>query len=301
MRQRILLIDCSSVFHAVKYSLGKHKLSNNDKPTFVIYGFLMKLQYMLQKTRSDVVVYTTDSKDSLRKEFEHTYKEKRHKDKTKEQQALDDLAYPQFEEIENYVISALGYRNIFGAKGYEADDILARICKDYSDCEIIMVTEDKDMYQCLSEMMCIFKPKSNQYYSVDNFRKDYGIEPKMWKRVKAIGGCVSDEVKGVMVPKDSPEKKQMHVAEKGALNFIKGLTKSTTKAHKAIVSRAGKDRINRNKQLVILPYRGTPTFKILPDHPKKKGLMEVCQKYNFKSIISDKSVFDQWCKTLRMY
>lgn len=299
MKQRILLLDTSSVMHAVKYSLGKYKLSNNDKPTFVIYGFIMKLQYMIKKIRPNVVVFTTDSDSSIRKKIEPSYKEKRHTNKTKEQEALDALAYPQFAELENYVIPTLGYRNVFGAKGYEADDILAQVCKDYPNCEIIMVTNDKDMYQCLRLNVATFDPKHNKYFTLADFKKKYGIEPKMWKRVKAIGGCNSDEVKGVPIPQDDPDKKQMHVAEKGALNYILGLTKPHTKAHKAIESKEGKQRINRNKKLVILPLRSTPHFKILPDHPKRKGLMEVCKKYNFKSVTSDKVTFNEWCKNLR--
>ena len=160
-----------------------------------------------------------------------------------------------------------------------------------------MCTTDHDMYQLLTNNVCIMNAKTNNYYTITDFEREFSIEPKMWKRVKAIGGCTSDNVKGVEIPKADPSKKQMHVAEKGALNYLTGKMKSTTKAFKAIESRAGKDIINRNKALVILPFKGTPEFNIRPDHLKLKGFTDICKKYNFKSILSD---MEKWKSTLRM-
>lgn len=295
---RILLLDTSAVLHAVKYSLGKHRLSHREKPTFVIYGFLLKLQLLLRKTHANIVVYAIDrGTKSLRADLYPKYKEKRHKKKTEEQIELDRIAYPQFEEIINFVIPTLGYRNVFGAEGYEADDIIGRICKDYRDEEKIICTSDQDMYQLLNSTTCIIDAKKNSYYSDRDFRRDYGIEPKMWKRVKAIGGCSSDEIKGVPIFQPDPNKKQMHVAEKGALNFIKGNMGKNTRAYQSIVSKEGIKVIRRNKKLVILPFEGTPHFRIRPDHPKERGLRIICEKYGFNSILDDMRT---WRKVLRL-
>lgn len=297
MNQRILLIDTSAVLHAVKFSLGKHRLSHKEKSTFVIYGFLLKLQFLLRKTRANVVVYATDSDTSHREKIYSIYKEKRKLNKTEEQIALDKIALPQFKEIINHVIPALGYRNVFGADGFEADDVIGRICKDYKEEEIIICTSDQDMYQLLNDTTCIIEARKNSYYSERDFRREYDIAPKMWKRVKAIGGCNSDNVKGVPIPQPDPDKKQMHVAEKGALNFLKGKTGENTKAYKAIVSKAGIKVIKRNKRLVILPFKDTPSFSIRPDRPKELGLVRICEEYGFKSILSDMKT---WKQVLRL-
>ena len=297
MIQRTLLLDVNAVLHSVKFSLGKHRLSHNEKPTFVIYGFLLKLQFLLRKTRANVVVYATDSKTSKRKEIYSTYKEKRTKNKTKEQIALDKIALPQFDEIIDYVVPALGYRNVFGTDGLEADDVIGRICKSYKDDEIIICTSDKDMYQLLNDTVCIIDARKNTYYAEKDFIRDYGIAPKMWKRVKAIGGCSSDEVKGVPIFQPDPTKKQMHVAEKGALNFLKGDMGKTTRAYQSIISKEGIKVIQRNKKLVILPFKGTPNYAIRPDHPKERGLEKVCEKYGFKSILNDMKT---WKEVLRL-
>jgi 5'-3' exonuclease len=291
MKKRILLFDTSAVLHAVKFSLAKHKLSHKDKPTFVIYGFLMKMQFLMRKVRPDITIFALDSDTSLRKDIYPLYKEKRKTKKTPEQIELDKIAYPQFLEVIEYVLPTIGFRNLFGAKGLEGDDIIASICKTYKDHEIVIVGNDHDLYQLLTKNVCTFDPRANRYFSLSDFKDKYEIEPKIWKRVKAIGGCSSDEVKGVPIPQPDKDKKQMHVAEKGALNFLSGKTGENTKAYKAITSRAGKDVINRNKRLVILPFRGTPKFKIVQDRMRAKSFKKVCRKYGFSSIFED---FEDW-------
>lgn len=292
---RILLIDFKAVGHAVKFSLGKGRLSHDEQPTFLIYGFLLKLNFLMRKTRSDIVVFALDSQSSLRRNMYAEYKGNRQDNKPEHVQKLDELAFPQFDLLEEVVLPKIGYRNLFKVEGYEADDVIGSICKKYKGYQIIICTSDRDMYQLLTDLVCVFDIKKNTYYTRTDFEKEYGIEPHMWKRVKSIGGCGSDNVKGVPIPQPDPTKKQQHVAEKGALNYLKGLTKPTTKAHQAIESRAGKDVINRNKSLVILPFKGTPEFEITPDRLSKAGLIEICRQFGFRSIIKD---VKSWVRTL---
>ena len=69
-RKRILLVDTSSILHAVKHS-GIAQLKNRDKPTYIMFGFLLKLQQLMQKTKANVVVFACDSlpEDSVRKKL----------------------------------------------------------------------------------------------------------------------------------------------------------------------------------------------------------------------------------------
>jgi len=294
---RILILDLASILHTLKYRIGKVRLLKKDESTFIIYGFLFKLNALRQKSRADVVVYALDSKTSLRKQLYAEYKEKRHKNKTEDQKRLDDLAYPQFDEVINYVLPTLGCMNVFGKDGFEADDIIASICKTHKNNQIVVCTTDHDLYQLLTNNVCILNAKTDTFFSITDFENKYGIEPKMWKRIKSIGGCYSDGVKGVPIPQSDPTKKIRCVAEKGALNYIKGKMSSTTQAYKAIESRFGKDIINRNKALVILPFRGTPKFSVRPDRMIKKGLLRICEKYGFKAIKND---INFWSKSLKL-
>ena len=191
--KRIMICDCGSLLHSVKFSMGKGKLSHNDKPTFVLYGFLLKLQFLMTKIRPDLLVFAVDSPNSKRKKIFAAYKEKRHKNKTEEQSELDTLAYPQFEEVKNYILPKLGYKNVFSEDGLEADDIIGSICKTYTDHEIVIVSNDGDLYQLLTDRVCMFDPSKNQYFSEDDFEKKYNMKPEMWKRVKVFGGCFDSQ------------------------------------------------------------------------------------------------------------
>jgi DNA polymerase-1 len=287
MTNRILLIDFMSLAHTTKFALAKTKLSKGEESTFIIYGFFLKLNFLLKKTRANQVVFALDSKTSKRKELYPEYKAKRKQSKTPAQIKLDKLAYPQFTKLTDEILPEIGYRNLFSVDGLEADDIIGSICKQNKNDQIIIVSSDKDMYQLLTNNVCMISPSTNKYYTISDFRNEYHIEPKIWKRVKSLGGCSSDQISGVPIPPKDKTKRQTHVGEKGALNYLTGKMKPNTKAFKAIESRAGKDVINRNKALVILPFRGTPTFAIRPDRLKYKKFLDICENLGFKSILAN--------------
>jgi len=284
-----------SVLHATKFSMGKGKLSHNDKPTFVIYGFLLKLQFLLTKIRPDLLVFAIDSPNSKRKKIFAAYKEKRHKNKTEEQNELDKLAYPQFDEIKNYVIPKLGYSNVFSEDGLEADDIIGSICKTYTNSEIVVVSNDGDLYQLLTDKIVMFDPRVNQYFGIEDFIKKYKMQPPDWKKVKVYGGCTTDEVPGIRVDLDGNGKTTV-IGKDAAIKYVSEGNLSDKKL-KALNSEKGKKQIQRNKSLVILPFRGTPTYEVSSLSGSKTGLKEVAQKYGFKSILGD---LNNWNRILRL-
>lgn len=284
--KRVLLVDTSSLLHAVKHS-GFKQLRHKDRPTYITFGFLMKLQHLMKNTKANVTVFACDSlrEDSIRKKIYPPYKEKRNtKEKTEKEIEMDAIAFPQFKEVQEDILPKIGYSNIFKTKGLEADDIIGSICKEYTQCEIIIVTTDHDMYQLLTQKICIINPKTMQYFTKKAFTLKYGILPEMWKRVKAIGGCSSDEVKGVP-----------GVQEKTALKYIKGELPSHYKSFIMIESAEGRRVMNRNKPLVILPFRRTPSYEIRDDRISKMKLHNVASEYGFMSVVTD---IEHWNRTL---
>ena len=140
MTNRILLIDFMSLAHTTKFALAKTKLSKGEESTFIIYGFFLKLNFLLKKTRANQVVFALDSKTSKRKELYPEYKAKRKQSKTPAQIKLDKLAYPQFTKLTDEILPEIGYRNLFSVDGLEADDIIGSICKQNKNDQIIIGT-----------------------------------------------------------------------------------------------------------------------------------------------------------------
>lgn len=291
MNDRIMIIDHSAVCHAVKYSLGKYKLSFEEKPTFVIFGYLNMLQVLFRTIRPDRVAFACDSKKSKRKNKYPHYKSKR-LEKSEEEQAMDLIAYPQFTILKERVLPEIGFKNIFEQKGLEGDDIMASICLTHPQQDIVLVTRDKDMYQCLNKYVCMFDPTSKIYFGNVDFEAKYGIKPEQWGEVKSIAGCTTDDVLGIE-----------GVAELTAIKYLLGTLNKTkangepTKVYQNLISKKGKKIIKRNRKLVILPYKNTPAYHIRPDQLLQKGLLKVAKAYGFKSIKKD---IDSWTKILRL-
>jgi DNA polymerase I len=180
----------------------------------------------------------------------------------------------------------LGYKNIFQTHGLEADDIIARICKDNPNCEIFIVSNDEDLYQLLTNTVCILNAKTNKYFTKHDFIKKYGIQPNDWKKIKSVAGCVSDEIPGIP-----------GVGETTVINYLLGDLPSTYKTYQKIKSKEYNSLILRNKKLVCLPFKGTPKYEIdFQNRPTKKGIKKVGEKYNFLPMRKD---YKYWCKTLR--
>lgn len=296
---RICLIDLSSILHTVKHSIGtKTKLSYNEKFTFVIYGFLFRLRNIAVHSFADHIVFAYDSNVSFRKKFIFPeYKLKRTtQEKTDAQKILDELSYPQFRTVKERIIPELGYKNILYAKGYEADDMIARTCLDYPNDEICIVSSDEDMYQLLTPKISIIKPRDFKWYTYTSFKNEYGIEPTDWAKVKTLGGCKSDCVPGLPIPSDNP--KVRHIGEGLAIKHILGKVNPETNTHKAFFGPAAEKIIKRNKSLVELPLKGTPKFKIVQDRGlSKMKLISICNEFGFASILKD---IDDFSKVLRL-
>lgn len=285
---KILLIDLSAVLHILKHS--NQTIKKNELSSYIIHSFLFRLQLIVKKVNPTVCVFATDTNpnDSKRRKLFPDYKKKRQTNKTQKQIELDSIAYPQFTEIEKKLLPLLGYKNIFKAQGLEADDIIAKICKDNPNSEIFIVSNDQDLYQLLTNTVCILNAKSLKFYTKNHFIKEYTIEPFQWKKVKSVGGCRTDGVPGIP-----------GIGEKTIIKYINGELKPHLQSYQRIKDPNNFDLIMRNKKLTVLPFEGTPSYKIdFENKPTKKGIQKVGEKYNFLPIKKD---FKYWCKTLRGY
>jgi 5'-3' exonuclease len=299
--KRIVVIDTSSILHAAKHSIGKkNKLSHGEQYTFIIYGFLIRLRIIAVKTRPTVLVFANDSgkEKSIRKlKYYPPYKMSRDdSEKTPEQLALDEISYPQFDIVKK-IIKYVGWKNVFETPGYEADDIIASICKKYTEHEVCIVTSDEDMYQLLDDHIAIMKPKNHNWYTKEHFEMEYGVHPKMWKRIKVYGGCSTDGVPGIPIRSDDKDKKIRRIGPGFALKYIKGELKESSSAYKAIKDPINAKIIKRNKYLTILPLVGTPEYNIQMDNNLSlERFTEVCNKYGFNSILTDLEAFSDVLK-----
>lgn len=249
-----LIIDAHFLCHRAFHSVGP--LAYGDQPTGVIFGFLMELLHLQSRFEPDLVVFCFDYGPSKRREVYPDYKRGRRErievmaqDERARRDDLDD----QIDLLRRKVLRKIGFQNVLFQSGYEGDDMMAKVLEQLPPhSEAVMVTSDYDMFQCVADHVTLYSPQAKKHYTVAGFRKTWGLEPGLWAKVKAIGGCKSDDVQGVP-----------GVAEKTAIKYLTGQMNPKTATYAKI--KAAKKQIKHNMRVVGLPFKGAECPPVAPD------------------------------------
>ena len=279
---RALILDCNYICHAVFYSMPA--LQTNHQYTQIIFGFIKKLIMYSQQFKPNNICFAWDSVHSVRKEIYPIYKSQR-ADKastaTEAEKHAKRSAFLQFTDIRESVLPDLGFTNVFMQEGYEGDDVMASVVDCNPSYDFTMITTDGDMYQTISDNCRIYNPITKTLRTVESFTAEYGCKPSEWGEVKAICGCSTDNVKGVK-----------GVGEKTAIRYLNGELDPTSKKSRDI--QASEDTIIENRELVVIPMYGTKDFILNEQNSlSRQKFVKVCEKYNFKSLLSKKNL-DIW-------
>jgi len=274
-----IVIDANAVCHREKHTMKN--LSWDEKKVGIIFGFFLRLIWLAKKFGTTQFIFCWDSKTSKRELFYPVYKSNR-KDKTEEQKELDEVSYPQFDDLRIRILPNLGFKNNFMYPGYESDDIIAEIVQNNPSEEFIIISSDSDLYQLLEKSRVkIYDLSKKVLFTEEAFEAAYGIKPNDWPVVKAMAGCSSDNIKGFE-----------GIGEKTVLKLLSGSLKKTHKLYKLIDSPEGLRMYQRNLILVLLPYAKTPHSKLRYDRLLFKEFTFMCETYGFKSFLYKHSIME---------
>jgi DNA polymerase-1 len=259
---RYLIFDTTYLAHKARFSTGSLKFDGN--PTGVAFGVLRDIERFLELYSPCTCVFAFDwGGPGLRGALSATYKISRSKVKnvhgewvpkpmTHDEEEEQRLFHDQCKTLYREILPNMGFKNIFRVKGFEGDDIIAKVAEDLPMTdEGVMVSGDHDMWQCLRSNVSWHAPSSG-VVTFASFQKEWGLYPFQWAMVKSIAGCSSDDVEGVP-----------GVGEKTAAKFVLGKLKPDSTKCKAI--EANLELMRRNKPLVTLPFYDTPSFTLQPD------------------------------------
>ena len=272
--KRWLVLDCHYLCYRAYHSTKD--LSFKSKSTGVIFGFLKSIIAFKDEFETDDIVFCFEHPKLHRRAIYPPYKRNRNKKpKTAEEKASFQALAIQIKELMHRYLPKIGFKNIFSLYGMESDDTMAQIAawqsKDKN--EVILVTADNDLFQCLGPRVSIYSPHKRKLLSDQWFFNQYRIRPPQWALVKAIAGCSSDGVEGIK-----------GVGEITALRYLRGELKRDSQAYKAIRSAEGRAIVRRNRALVELPYRGCPVPVLAEDEISRAGWIEVCATLGMKSL-----------------
>lgn len=280
--QKTVMIDCAAIGHYVKFALRRLQSGGDD--TGVIFGFLGVIKELSERMSPGQFVFAWDSRKSKRRQSYPDYKRNRRPDKLTEAEVLEnEVMRAQLDILRTRIIPELGFKNSFLSVGLEADDIIASCCLSLSGKKII-VSRDNDLFQLLNRDTRMWDFQKKKYFTADDFAEKWGIEPHQWKTVKTIAGCSGDGVPNVP-----------GVKELTAIKYLKNELPENYKTYKAI--KDGSDIIERNKPLVILPFKNTPKYRIQKDNISVDAFWNICEEFEFNSFLAD---IDEWVEDLRM-
>jgi len=280
--KKILIFDsdavCWNAFHALPPGL-----SVNDQGTAVIYGFLGKVLDIQEYEQADRIAFIWDSKrKSKRIKLFPDYKKKRREKKkeyTEEELRIHKDREKQFRLLRTEILPALGFRNVFMEEGYEGDDLIASIAIKYRKKNYVkIVARDNDLYQLITDTCVIQDIKTRAVIDIDVFMDKFGFYPDMYADVKRLAGCTTDEVPGIK-----------GVGESTAAKYLCGKLKPTSVIYKRIKN--SKETIKLTEKLVVLPFEGTPEYKLRKDKCTMRKFRKIIREYNLNSFKQRMSQF----------
>lgn len=274
---KYLLIDTHYLAYRAFYALPG--LSHDGKATSVSFGVLRDIIELEELHSTKNIIFTFDYGISKRLEIYPQYKENRNNpNKSEEDVQIKSAIREQIDLLRTEYLPQLGFNNIFFEYGYEADDIIASLCKTITqklDNTCIIISTDKDLYQLLRQnSVSMYDPRNKKPTTEQSFTKEWGIQPSDWITVKSISGCKTDNIQGLD-----------RVGEKTVCKYLNNKLKSTTKAYKNIYN----NRLSiedKNSKLVKLPFPGTPQYKIKPDDVTIKKWKDLTTELGMSSLVN---------------
>lgn len=270
MNTPLLILDTHYLCHRAFHAQGK--LAWEGKPTGVIFGFLKTLSQLKDDFHTDQIAFCFEGKTLYRKIIYPQYKQRRSTNLEPEKEAVLTELRAQIQALKNDYLPRIGFRNIFCVDGYESDDLMAAM-STHPRNEVVLVTADSDLFQCLNSDVSIWSPQKNKLLTARWFLKEYGLLPRNWALVKAIAGCSSDNVPGIP-----------GIGEITALKYMHGKLPAKSLAFRKIMSESGRAIVLANRKLVELPFKGCPIPKMGPDEISVGGWRGVCEELGFCSL-----------------
>ena len=290
-----IIVDSNGLAYRSLYTFGE--LSHKNSPTGVIYGFLSEVLSLAKKFDTNQFAFCWDSRQSYRKMIDPEYKAGRG-GATQEEQIIIKEAHNQFDLLRQEILPAMGFKRVYIQSGYESDDLMADIVFRTPD-EYIVATGDDDILQLLKDdKKCpvkIYNLSKKKVITEEDFTKQYGIKPRDWATVKAMGGCNSDNVKGIPgVGKESAIKYMNDVLKDGAIK-------------NKIESEIGKQITIDCMELVHLPFVGDREIEIIKDRDEfykdeifhSLDFIDTFRKYGCGSFSSEEG-FGHWRKAFKL-
>lgn len=242
-RKSLYLIDGHAQIYRAYYAPFGNLSSPTGEPTRAVHVFTQMILNLLRDRKPDYLAMTMDVSDRtvFRVDVDPEYKANRDK-------SPEDLG-PQIDRIVT-IVQAMNIP-ILRMEGFEADDIMATLCKRHASegLEVFLVSKDKDLDQVLTDHVRMYDPGKDVVIDAGSMTEAKGYPPEKAVEAQMLIGDSTDNIKGV--PGVGPKKAAQLLAEFGTVaGIIENADKLTPKLKENML--AFRDRMDVVRQLVTL-------------------------------------------------
>lgn len=278
---KLLIIDTFNFLHRAYHALPKTFKDSNGDPVNAVYGVTSMILSAMDQLHPEYMFAAVDGgKPTFRVEDFTGYKAHR-----KPEDPDFSSQVPKVMEI----LDAFGIKRI-QVDGYEADDIIATMALRFSEeVDVVIITNDRDMWQLLSEHIKIMLPNTkgpSEWLGHKEAEAKLGFDPKLIAEYKGLRGDPSDNLPGVFgvgevtATKLIQEYQTLDAIYKNAdkITPVTLREKLLNCYEQAVMSR------NLAKLITDVPFDAT-LANCRYKEVNKLEVKRVLEKYNFRSLI----------------
>ena len=279
--ERLVLIDAYAQIYRCFFAVRAGLTNPQGIPTNALYG-IARLLLQLHRTlpsRYGAVAFDK-GKCTRRITLCPEYKAQR--------PPMPDTMRPQIEPIRQWM-RAFGW-TLLEQEGMEADDLIAAITRRHGECEVAIVTHDKDIMQLTADpKVFIAQPDKDQWtlLGAPEVTRKFGVPPEQLRDYLALLGDSSDNIPGV--PGVGAKTAAKLLQEAGSIEGILAQAESITSAKVAATLKSSAELLARNRQLIALGNEPPDGFTSPADLPRQEPdwamLLKMAEEQGFKSLM----------------
>ncbi|MFC1612513.1 DNA polymerase [Patescibacteria group bacterium] len=282
---KLIIIDGNALLHRAYHAI-QPLTDSKGRVVNALFGFSRVLIKIIKDMEPGYLTVCWDRKE---KTFRHkAYEEYKATRKEKPQELYDQI------EMINELLDAYSIPH-YDKVGYEADDLLGTIAKNYKNKvdEVLIATGDMDALQLVDEKIKVLTfvrgVSETIIYDVAAVQERYGLTPEQLVDYKALMGDPSDNIKGVKgIGKTGAQK--LIQAHSSVEKLYKDLEKDKVEASEKVKNtlREGKGDAIKSRELVEI-VKDVPIKMTLEEmkfgNYKSEDVQEFFVDFGFRSLL----------------
>jgi len=210
MNNKLVLIDANNLAHRFFWRFQREKresgsnLHYGNKETSVIFSFLRELILIEKRYPKSEKIMIWDGgcmrrKAETAKAVESGLIESGYKSGRKEMEEADKESFnTQVAHLQTDILPNIAIMQVL-IRGFEGDDVINTYAQKYPEREIVIISSDRDFYQCLDDKVIIADLMKDEVWTRERFINEYGFNPNHYVDYGALVGEGSggDNIPGV--------------------------------------------------------------------------------------------------------